>query len=321
MKIGIYGAGAFGTALSFCIQEGCYLFFKFLDQFQDTLKTKENPYLPGHKLLDRVVPTMDLKLLKNLELLFLAVPVQQTTSAVLEIAPYLSKETALIIASKGIVCDEIVTRDSFLDKKISKIVPNKILVMSGPNFASEIAKGYKMATTLACSDEKLAIQISKRISSKNSKFYVTNDVTGVIVSGAIKNVYAIASGILIGKDLGKNAHSALIARALAEMRRLGIALGARLDTFLGLSSVGDLVLTCSHMDSRNMRLGYALAKDSHKFDELAEGVFTAKAVYHLANNLGIYLPIAFSVYDILHNNKSVDSLALFEEQDDFFEEY
>jgi glycerol-3-phosphate dehydrogenase (NAD(P)+) len=185
-------------------------------------------------------------------------------------------------------------------------LPNPLAVLSGPTFAHEVAKSLPTALVLASADETLAKNLCAALSTPTLRPYSSTDVVGVEVGGAIKNVLAIACGIVMGKGLGENARAALIARGLAEMLRLALALGGKTETLMGLSGLGDLVLTCSSLQSRNMSLGYALGQGRRLPDILAErhsvaeGVSTAKAAIALARSRNIEMPLCEAVYAILH---------------------
>jgi glycerol-3-phosphate dehydrogenase (NAD(P)+) len=189
-------------------------------------------------------------------------------------------------------------------------------VLSGPSFAAEVARGLPAALTIACADEKLGRLLAERLSNPRFRLYWTSDLVGVELGGSLKNVLAIAAGIVDGQGLGANAHAALVTRGFAELRRFGEALGARPETLIGLSGFGDLILTCASTQSRNMSLGRALGQGQSLDDVLGsrtavtEGVYTAAAVQRIATEKGIDMPICSAVSDILDGRVSVsDAIA------------
>jgi glycerol-3-phosphate dehydrogenase (NAD(P)+) len=186
-------------------------------------------------------------------------------------------------------------------------------VLSGPSFAADVARGLPAALTVACADERVGSALAERLGGPGFRLYWTNDLVGVELGGALKNVLAIAAGIVDGKGLGASAHAALVTRGFAEMRRLGAALGARPETLIGLSGLGDLILTCGSPQSRNMSLGRALGRGETLSQALAgklsvsEGVYTATAVRRIADESGVDMPICAAVCDVVEGRASVDA--------------
>ncbi len=222
--------------------------------------------------------------------------------------------TAVVIASKGILMEDTVTSPYLANWFANHHPSHNIYVLSGPNFAKEMAQDLPAAATLAGENENLTADLVQVLRTPHYRIYPSADVKGVSLCGAIKNVYAIASGICEGLELGQNAKAALITRSLAETRRLGIAMGADMNTFLGLSGVGDLLLSCSSLLSRNMSLGVELAQGKGLDDILktrhtiAEGVYTAKALMALIDHYQVRMPIARGVYEVLTQEKEVASV-------------
>jgi len=216
----------------------------------------------------------------------------------------------VVLCSKGI---EISTR-SFMSDVLSEIAPKATpAVLSGPSFAIDVAKGLPTAVTLACEDEAVGQNLVKAIAAPTFRPYVAGDVLGAEIGGAVKNVLAIVCGIVLGKELGRSAHAAIIARGYAEMTRLGTALGCKTETLAGLCGLGDLVLTCSSEQSRNMSCGLALGRGQSLDDIMAarnsvtEGVATAPALKEMAAKLGVEMPICNAMADILSGELNVDS--------------
>lgn len=317
--IAVLGAGAWGTALSIAMHKAGHqvsLFPRSQEQGEEIQKTRENKkYLLGITLDPDIQVNSELEKLKNANVVLWVVPTQHSKATAEKIKFLLPSEIPVVICSKGIVTSgEIVNEDSLLTAVISRIIHNPLAILSGPNFASEVAHGLPAAATLAASSCDLAFSLTKTLAHPFFRLYASDDPIGVQIAGAIKNVIAIASGIVLGKNLGNNANAALITRGLAEMRRLGIALGGKLETFLGLAAVGDLTLTCSSQQSRNMSLGIALGRGQKLRDILAhshsvtEGVYTAEAVYKLSILKSIPMPICQAVYRILYQHEKVEDV-------------
>jgi glycerol-3-phosphate dehydrogenase (NAD(P)+) len=197
---------------------------------------------------------------------------------------------------------------------LTETAPNVLqAVLSGPSFAADVARGLPAALTIACGDEETGRELAEAIGYRNFRLYWSSDVIGTQLGGALKNVLAIAAGIVDGKELGASAHAALVTRGFAEMRRFGAALGARPETLVGLSGLGDLLLTCGSPQSRNMSLGRALGKGESLQDVLgrrrsvAEGVYTAAAVVRVAREHGVEMPIASAVHGIVDGSLAVDA--------------
>ncbi len=312
-KIGIIGAGAWGTALAGTVGRGDndVLIWSRSPKAADSInKNHENEvYLPGLKLSERVVATVDLADLKDRDAILLAVPAQNLRDMCGKIKSVsLATDIPLILCCKGI------EKDSFklTSEVIAEILENPVAILSGPNFADEIAGGLPAGTTLACADKKLGMELVETIGSKLFRAYYSDDIIGAQIGGAVKNVIAIACGIAIGKGLGENARAALVTRGLAEIGRLCLAKGGKYETLMGLSGIGDIMLTCGSLKSRNMSLGYKMGQGKVLQDVIAgqsgvtEGVATAQSVCKLAENLGVEMPICSTVYSVLHEGRSVD---------------
>jgi glycerol-3-phosphate dehydrogenase (NAD(P)+) len=236
-------------------------------------------------------------------------PAQHVRAIARALAPNLSDGRPLVLCAKGI---EQAT-GKLMGEVAAEAVPDATLaVLSGPSFAADVARGLPAALTIACRDESLGRTLAERLGYRHFRLYWSSDIVGAEVGGAVKNVLAIAAGIVDGKGLGASAHAGLVTRGFAEMRRLGEALGARPETLLGLSGLGDLILTCGSPQSRNMSLGRALGLGQSLADVLAqrvsvtEGVTTAAAVVKLARATGIEMPISEAVHAILDGKVTVD---------------
>ena len=311
-QIAVLGAGAWGTALSIAMHKASHhvtLIPRRSEQAEEIQKTRENTrYLKGVSINPEILVSSKFEALKGADIVLWVIPTQHSGEIAQKLKLYLPAHVPILICSKGIDShSEIIDERSLLTAVIGRELPNPLAVLSGPNFAIEIAQGLPAAATLAASSSELAFNLAETLKNPFYRIYASDDPVGVQVAGAIKNVIAIASGIVLGKNLGNNANAALITRGLAEMRRLGLALGGKLETFLGLAAVGDLTLTCSSTQSRNMSLGIALGAGKKLEEILAnshtitEGVYTAEAVHKLSTLKSIPMPICEAVYKILYH--------------------
>lgn len=313
MRTTVIGAGSYGTCLAKLLGDtGHEVTFwcrspELAAEIQDT---RENTaYLPGFQLARTVSVTSDLEAaVADAELVFGVTPSHATRSVLGSIANKLSPDVVVVNASKGLEEGTLLT----LDKVFAEIFPAAIAAracyLSGPTFAKEIAAGLPGAIVLAGRDTESAAGVQRAVACASLRVYTTDDVTGVLVGGALKNVVAIAAGVSDGLGFGLNARAALITRGLAEISRIGIALGASPITFSGLSGLGDLVLTCSGDLSRNRRVGLALG-EGRKLEAIvsemrmvAEGVKTTKVARELAAKLEIEAPITEFMHDVLYDD-------------------
>jgi glycerol-3-phosphate dehydrogenase (NAD(P)+) len=310
--IGVIGGGAWGTALAQVAATGGReaLLWAREPEVVDTINSAhENKlFLPGIPLRDTIRATTDLADLQACDAWLVVTPAQHMR-ATLAAAPRYGKP--LILCAKGIEEGS----GQLLHQVARATCPDaRILVLSGPTFAHEVAAGLPTAVTLACEDAALGDAVRQRIALPTFRTYWTDDVAGAEVGGAVKNVLAIACGVVEGRGLGQNARAALIARGFAEMTRFGLALGARRETLAGLSGFGDLVLTCSSVSSRNYSLGLALGQ-GHPAAALltdrrtvAEGAFTAPVLHQLAQSKGVDMPIVAAVAALLAGEATVDEV-------------
>lgn len=306
-RIAVLGAGAWGTALALAAHRAgrsVTLWARRIEQAKAMRASRENKtYLPGVALPDALEVTSDPQAaVAAADAVLLVVPAQHMRSALSGFAIPLG--LPLISAAKGIENGT----DKTMSQVLAEILPdNPAAVLSGPSFASEAAIGKPTAVTLAAKDETLAMALIEALGTSTFRPYASTDVTGAEVGGAVKNVLAIAAGIVAGMELGENARAALITRGLAEATRFALALGAKTETLMGLSGLGDLVLTCSSTSSRNFSLGARLGA-GEKLDAIlagspsvVEGVFTAAALHRRAQALGVEMPIAEGVDTVLNH--------------------
>jgi glycerol-3-phosphate dehydrogenase (NAD(P)+) len=313
-SVGIVGAGAWGTALAVIAKRAgrdVLVWAYEPETLADLTQNHRNEaYLPGVGLDPAIGATGSLSEVANRDLLLLATPAQHTRTIAGELAPHLGREQPLVICSKGI--EQRTGR--LISQVVAETAPGaRIAVLSGPSFAAEVARGLPAAVTLATAEEALGRALSYALSHPPFRCYWSDDVIGAEIGGAVKNVYAIAAGIVAGKKLGASAHAAVVTRGFAEMARLGTALGARLETLAGLSGLGDLVLTCGSPQSRNMSLGLALGKGEsldHVLGQrlgVTEGVYTASALVAMATAHGIDMPIAQAVHAVISRRATVEA--------------
>jgi glycerol-3-phosphate dehydrogenase (NAD(P)+) len=311
-RVGVIGGGAWGTALAQVSASGgrdVLLWAREPEVVEAINRSHENStFLPGSKLSPSITATEDLAELAHCDAWLVVTPAQHMR-AVLEAAPTGGKP--LILCSKGI--EE--RSGAMLHRVASEAAPGaSIAVLSGPTFAHEVASGMPTAVTLAAEDQALAEALRDRIALPTFRIYLSDDVAGAEIGGAVKNVLAIACGVVDGKGLGQNARAALIARGFAEMTRFGLANGARRETLVGLSGLGDLVLTCSSTSSRNFSLGKGIGEGRSPAElmsdrrTVAEGAFTAPVLARLASDMGIDMPVVAAVAKLLSGEAQVDQV-------------
>ncbi|HEX3422180.1 MAG TPA: NAD(P)H-dependent glycerol-3-phosphate dehydrogenase [Sphingomicrobium sp.] len=312
MKLGIIGAGAWGTALAQVASADhveTLVWALEAEVVRSINERRENPaFLSGIRLNESIRATGDLSEVGDCDALLIVTPVQHMRG-VLEQTPVADKP--LILCAKGI--EEQSAR--LLHQVALEVCPRApIAVLSGPTFAHEVAAGLPTAVTLATQDFELAERLRDRISRPTFRIYISDDVAGAEIGGAVKNVLAIACGVVEGRRLGQNARAALIARGFAEMRRFGMVFGAKLETLSGLAGLGDLFLTCSSTSSRNYSLGIGIGQGRPAAELLsnrttvAEGAFTAPVLARLAREKGVDMPIVEAVDALVEGRASVDEV-------------
>jgi glycerol-3-phosphate dehydrogenase (NAD(P)+) len=310
-RIAVLGGGAWGTALAqTCARAGraVTLWEHDAANAASLIAARESRFLPGVRLDTRIGVTRELSEAAQAEAILLVVPAQALRSVASVLAGVISERTPLIVCAKGI---ERGTH-RFMSEIIAECAPNAVpVILSGPSFAADVARGLPTAVTLAAADGALAAALAEAIGSATFRPYHSTDVRGVEIGGAAKNVLAIASGIVTGRGLGASASAALVTRGFAELVRFGRAFGARPETLTGLSGLGDLVLTCSSPQSRNFSLGVALGKglapaEAQQQSKLAEGAFTAAALVEMARARDIEMPISSAVDAVLDGRLSVE---------------
>lgn len=311
--IGVVGGGAWGTALATVAARAgrdVLLWARESDVVTAINERHENEmFLGGIKLDPAIQATNDLANLTNCDALLSVTPAQVLGVVAKDLVAHLNPGMPFIICSKGL--EQATGR--FLTDVVAEAAPDLVpAVLSGPSFASDVAKGLPTAVTLACDDEMLGQALAEALGHITFRPYVSDDPLGAQIGGSVKNVIAIACGIAEGKGFGASARAALTTRGFAELQRFGAALGAKPETIGGLSGLGDLILTCNSAQSRNMSLGIGMG-EGKTLDEVlgtrnsvSEGVYTAGAVVKVAKKLGVDMPISIAVHNIVSGNVSVD---------------
>ncbi len=314
-KVSVIGGGAWGTALATMAARAgrdVLIWAREDDVVTSINEHHENKdFLPGVALPESLRATGDIGEAAAADIILLVVPAQFVRSIGLELKPFLKGSTPLVLCAKGIEQ----STGQLMNELVTEILPKSPLaVLSGPTFAREVARDKPSAVTIASKYQQIAQNIAETLGQPTFRPYLSSDVVGAEVGGAVKNVLAVACGIVAGLDLGENARAALITRGLAEMVRFGEIFGAKRETMMGLCGLGDLILTCSSDQSRNMSLGMALGQGKTVEDimsgrkTVAEGYHTAGILAEIAARENIEMPIAGAVNEILHKGGDVKKI-------------
>lgn len=319
IPVAVVGAGSFGTCLAVIAaqEHEVILWSRDPDLARLINAERRNPrYLPDVELPEPLRATADLgEALRGRELVLCAVPSHGLRRVMGRAAAHLDEGAILVSTVKGIEVETGMRMDQVFEDVLPPAHHPRLVFLSGPSFAREVAQGRPTAVTLACREEAYAVSVQSSLSRPWFRCYTSADVVGVLLGGALKNVIAIAVGICDGLDLGQNARAGLMTRGLAEMQRLGVAMGANPITFMGLSGVGDLILTCTGDLSRNRRVGLGLGQGRKLADilgemsEVAEGVKTTEAVCRLADELGVDMPNSSMVRSVLRGEVGAQEAA------------
>ncbi len=305
--VGIIGAGGWGTALAILANRAGSRVTMWTRNAQvvESIRTRrENvQYLPEQFIDPSIEVTDDTGFISSCDMLVVTIPAQSLRTVAISLSDTVPSHVPLILATKGIERGSLM----LMSEVMQSILPyNPIAILSGPNFAREAAAGLPTATTLALYQTNLADKIAYAIGGKYFRLYVNDDPIGTQIGGAAKNVLAIAAGIVQGRGLGENARAALITRGMVEISRLAKAKGGKEETLMGLSGIGDMMLTCMSTKSRNYSLGVNIGKGTMRASGgLTEGVATAESITQLARKLGVAMPIAFAVNEVLAGNLQV----------------
>ena len=307
----VLGGGSFGTAIASIIAHNgihTYLWMRDIERANTCQQQRENPeYLPGYRLDDNVTVTSDFELaVRDSDVVFISVPSTSFREIAHQVAPLLKTGAMVISTTKGIEEKGFTLMSQILEQEMPGV---EIGCLSGPNFAKEIIQKQLTGTVIASEFDSITDNIPRILSSDTFRVYINHDRYGVELGGALKNMYAIMAGMAAAIGVGHNSTAMLLTRALAEMSRFAQKLGANPMTFLGLSGVGDLILTCTSDLSRNYRLGFAVASGKSIADAMeeihqsVEGVNTVKLVKHKADEFGIYMPLVNGLYAVLFDHK------------------
>ena len=309
-KISVIGAGAWGTTLAILLKEKGHevILWAYEKELVELMKDfRENKlYLPGFQLPESIQVTGKIEDTRNSEIFVFGVPTQFLRMVASQTRKMVDKDAIVVSVSKGLEEKTLKLPQEILKEELRI---KKIVVLCGPNISKEIAQGLPAASVVASEDMESAKQIQELFTLERFRVYINSDPIGVQLGGALKNIIAIACGVIYGLGLGKNALSALMVRGIAEITRLGVAMGANPSTFAGLSGAGDLIVTCSSTLSRNHRVGEQLAQGKKpaqilsSMKSVAEGVQTVKAALALGKKHKVELPVTHEVYQILYENK------------------
>jgi len=313
-RIGVIGAGGWGTALSILLGEKGFpvtLWAYEKETCENIVRMRENPvFLPGANIPQNISPTNSIEeACRGKDLIISVSPSHVVRSIMGKAAQFLDETTIILSASKGIENDTLLTMSGVLREVLPERLRTKIAVVSGPSFAREVALHAPTAVVVSSENEVVAGAVQEALSTPNLRVYTNPDIVGIELGGALKNVIAIAAGVSDGLGLGLNTRAALITRGLAEISRLGVKIGANPLTFAGLAGMGDLVLTCTGDLSRNRTVGLKLGRGKTLAEILAEmkmvaeGIKTSRAARELGRRHGVEMPITEQVYLLLYENK------------------
>lgn len=313
-RIAVLGAGSWGTALAVLLANNGHKVFIWArdpEQCEKISRTRENhKYLPGISLPHQVTILNDLReVLLVQDLIVLAVPSHSVRELAREISSRISSNTIIVNTAKGFEPKSFIRLSQVLQEELPLFSLDNITLLSGPSHAEEVGRNLPTAVVVAANNKRVAERIQDIFMNHSFRVYINLDITGVEIAGALKNVIALGTGISDGLGYGDNAKAALITRGLAEITRLGVGLGAEVQTFSGLAGLGDLVVTCTSMHSRNRRAGIqigqgqALNQVLHNMGMVVEGINTTQAAYHLAHRSGIVMPITEQMFKVLFEGK------------------
>lgn len=322
MTTSILGAGAWGTAIAISLSDNekdVILWTRNEATFKSISKNRESDKLPDCVVPNNILVKSAIEEAIDSSMIILAVPTQSLRNMCERLSRYkLQKGTSIIIACKGIEKSTLMLPSEI----VKEILPNNpIAIFSGPSFAIEVAKKLPYSMVLACQDDKLGSDLISELQQKNLKLYFSNDIIGIQICAALKNVFAIACGIVLGKELGCNAHAALITKCMNEIKILYSAKvgdnNINIDTLLGPACLGDLIMTCTALNSRNLSFGFKIGKSKNEPDikqllseskSVVEGFSTTQSAFDLAEKLGIKMPICEAIYNLLYENASIEDI-------------
>ncbi len=312
-KISILGSGSWGTGMAVCLANNGHNILMWARNPQFVMELKETrinkKYLPGVVLPENITFTSDISRCADADVLIVATPSHTVREVSKAIAPFIKDGQVIVSISKGFDSENY----HRLSQVVKEEIPNcTVAAMSGPSHAEEVVKKLPTTNVVACEDIKIAEYIQELFMSEYFRIYTTDDIIGVELGGSLKNVIALCAGISDGLGNGDNTKAALMTRGMAEIIRLGVAMGAKSETFSGLSGIGDLIVTCTSMHSRNRRAGILIGQGKTVADAqnevkmVVEGVKTAKAAKHLAKQHNVEMPICEVAYDVLFEGMPVE---------------
>ena len=315
MKVSVVGSGGWGTALALVLLENGndVTMWSYTQEESDVLRQmRENPMLKGVALPDELKLTTDLACVKGCKVVVLATPSFAVRGTARQMAPLLDPGTAVVLVSKGIEKDTSLTLTQVVEQEVGESCP--VVALCGPSHAEEVGRGVPTAVVSASADQQAAELVQDIFMNERFRVYASDDVIGVELGAALKNVIALCAGCIDGMGYGDNTKAMLMTRGLTEIARLGVAMGGRKETFAGLAGVGDLIVTCCSMHSRNRRCGILIGQGTPVEQALkaaggvVEGYFAAANAKTLADKLGVEMPIAQAAYQVLYEDKDPRSV-------------
>jgi len=318
-QVAVLGGGSFGTVLANIAASNGYQVSLWVRDAEQALRINSEganaTYHPELRLSDNITADEDLaSVIMDAQFILVATPSIIFEEVISRLEPLISPSVTVISCTKGIKSQPFRTMTDIITQHLGHIIGDKVGVLSGPNLAKEIAEEKLAGTVIACENEGIAFEIKSMLSSNTFKVFSSQDIQGVELAGALKNIYAICCGIAHAKLVGENALGFIVTRSMAEMSRFAVAKGANPITFLGLAGMGDLMATCTSKLSRNFQLGELIAEDLSLFEakerigQVAEGAKTLEVVYHEACKMNVKMPLVTSLYEILYSDASSEQL-------------
>ena len=318
-QVAVLGGGSFGTVLANIAASNGYQVSLWVRDAEQALRINSEganaTYHPELRLSDNITADEDLaSVIMDAQFILVATPSIIFEEVISRLEPLISPSVTVISCTKGIKSQPFRTMTDIITQHLGHIIGDKVGVLSGPNLAKEIAEEKLAGTVIACENEGITFEIKSMLSSNTFKVFSSQDIQGVELAGALKNIYAICCGIAHAKLVGENALGFIVTRSMAEMSRFAVAKGANPITFLGLAGMGDLMATCTSKLSRNFQLGELIAEDLSLFEakerigQVAEGAKTLEVVYHEARKMNVKMPLVTSLYEILYSDASSDQL-------------
>lgn len=315
MKIAVLGSGGWGTALAMLLKENGHAvtLWSYLEEESRTLReTGENPFLPGVKLPEDLTYSTDLACAQGMDAVVFATPSFAVRTTAEAVKPYLDREMTLISVSKGIEKGTSLRMTQIIRQATGNLCP--VVALSGPSHAEEVARGVPTAVVSACEDPRAVELVQDLFINRRFRVYGSTDTVGVELGAALKNVIALCTGACTGMNCGDNTKAMLMTRGLAETARLGVAMGGRRDTFAGLAGMGDLIVTCTSMNSRNYRAGILIGQGVpvqeaiKRIGAVVEGYYAVDSARELARQAGVEMPITQAAYEVLYKGRDPHSV-------------